>query len=213
MPRVGEHGPSSAQRVCAGIDLRDDLPVRDWPAWAAERVDVRPPDAGWAQSGDQECRLLEARLASWLVARVEHVGSTAVPGLAAKPILDLQAAVGDLHCAPGIAAVLASVGWHYVEPEIDGRSWRRFFVKVTDGRRAAHLHVMTRNSTRWDEQLAFRDALRADPTLVESYAALKGTLAAQHADDREAYTAAKADFVQTVLDRGGTAMHGLQRAP
>lgn len=175
-----------------------------WPAWAAETVDVRPPDAAWQERGEQERQLLEASLAPWLVASVEHVGSTAVPGLAAKPILDLQAAVADLQCAPCIADTLAPTGWHYVVPDLDGRPWRRFFVKVADGRRAAHLHLMTRDSARWKEQLVFRDALRADPTLAETYATLKRTLAAQHADDRELYTAAKTDFVHAVLARDAT---------
>jgi GrpB-like predicted nucleotidyltransferase (UPF0157 family) len=130
---------------------------------------------------------------------VEHVGSTAVPGLAAKPILDLQALIVDLHCAPRIAATLVPAGWHYVDPELDDRPWRRLFVKVIAGRRTAHLHLMTENSARWREQLVFRDALRGDPTLAESYATLKRALAAQHPDDREAYTAGKSEFVHAIL--------------
>lgn len=63
---------------------------------------------------------------------------------------------------------------------------------------------MTLGSARWSEQLAFRDALRADGRLVESYAAMKVALAAQHADDREAYSAAKSSFIQAVLERGTT---------
>lgn len=164
---------------------------------------MRPPDAAWQQRGERECRLLDAVLAPWLVAPVEHVGSPAVPGLAAKPILDLQAAGADLGFAPRIARVLAPAGWHWVAPELDRRPWRRFFVKVIDGHRAAHLHVMRRDNARWGEQLAFRDALRGDPSLAERYAALKMTLAAAHAGDRETYTAAKADFVRAVLDREG----------
>jgi GrpB-like predicted nucleotidyltransferase (UPF0157 family) len=67
------------------------------------------------------------------------------------------------------------------------------------GRRAAHLHLMRRESPRWGEQLAFRDALRADPALRHRYAALKEALATQHSADREAYSAAKSDFVRAVL--------------
>lgn len=177
--------------------------MRDWPAWASELVEVELYDPAWRQRGDQERQLLEASLAPWLIARVEHVGSTAVPGLAAKPILDMQAAVADLRSAPRIASRLAPGNWHYVAPDLDGRHWRRFFVKVIDGHRVAHLHVMTRDNARWDEQLAFRDLLRADRKLLESYAALKTILAAQYAEDREAYSAAKTDFILAVLKRGG----------
>lgn len=130
---------------------------------------------------------------------MEHVGSTAVPGLPAKPVLDLQAAVVDLACAPGIADVLAPDGWHNVPPELDERPWRQFFVQTVEGRRAAHLHVMTWDSPRWGEQLAFRDPLRADPALRHRYATLKEALATQYNNDREAYSVAKSDFVRAVL--------------
>ncbi len=173
--------------------------MTDWPEWATETVQVGPPDPAWQTRGEQERRLLEAHLAPWLVARVEHVGSTAVPGLAAKPIVDLQAAVADLRSAPRIAEALLPDEWHYVAPDLDQRPWRRFFVKVSDARRAAHLHVMTRGTARWEEQLAFRDALRADPNLVRAYAALKRRLAGEHTTDREGYTAAKSEFVRAVL--------------
>jgi len=177
--------------VVSGIRLRENLVMLDWPDWATETIEIQPPDAAWRRRGERERGRLEAQLGRWLVAGVEHVGSTAVPGLAAKPILDLQAAVADLRCAPSIAAVLGPEHWHYVDPDLDARPWRRFFIKASDGHRVAHLHVMTLGSARWSEQLAFRDALRADRRLVESYAAMKVALAAQHADDREAYSAAK----------------------
>ena len=182
------------------------LLVQDWPNWARERVQVHPPDAAWQRHAGQLCRHLDVVLAPWRVAPVEHVGSTAVPALPAKPILDLQAAVADLGCASAIAGALAVEGWHYVPPELDARPWRRFLVQVLDGRRAAHLHVLPAGSERWYEQLAFRQALRVDPLLVQRYAALKEALVAEHADDREASTGAKADFVQAVLAQSaGTA--------
>ena len=182
------------------MGLRDTASVTDWPAWATETVELQPPDSAWQQAGERERQALERSLAPWLVAPVEHVGSTAVPGLAAKPILDLQAAVADLEAAPRIAEALARVGWHYVAPGLDRRPWRRFFVKAAGGRRVAHLHVMAPGTARWYLQLAFRDALRADPGLVEAYADLKRKAAARHAADREGYTAAKSEFVRGVLE-------------
>jgi len=162
-------------------------------------VQVEAPQADWQRRGQQLCRQLDVTLARWLVTSVEHVGSTAVPGLAAKPILDVQAAVLDLECAAAIAQVVAPSGWHLVPAELDVRPWRRFLVLVVDEHRAAHLHLLPAGSARWSEQLAFRDALRADPTLVDRYAELKRTLADEHADDREAYTAGKEQFVSGVL--------------
>jgi GrpB-like predicted nucleotidyltransferase (UPF0157 family) len=174
---------------------------RPWPAWATESVELVDADPAWAVRGRQERDRLEALLAPWLVARIEHIGSTAIPGLLAKPIIDLQAAVVDLHNADSVAAALAPHDWHYVDPDLDRRPWRRFFIKVADGRRSAHLHVMTINSPRWNQQIAFRDALCADPSLIVEYAALKRAVAAKHTADRETYTAAKADFIRSVLAR------------
>lgn len=191
-------GPADeSRRRC----LPDDVPMSDWPAWATEQVQVQPPHEEWQRRGHQQCRQLDAALARWLVAPVEHVGSTAVPGLAAKPVIDVQAAVVDLDCAGAVAEVLEPAGWHLVPADLDARPWRRFLVQVVDGRRAAHLHLLPAGSPRWAEQIAFREALRADPALVSRYAELKRTLAAKHATDREAYTVGKGDFVRSVLKR------------
>jgi GrpB-like predicted nucleotidyltransferase (UPF0157 family) len=172
-----------------------------WPAWATEPVDLVDADPAWTFRGEQERDHLETLLAPWLIAHVEHVGSTAIPDLPAKPIIDLQAAVANLADSDPIAAALCAYDWHYVDPDLDQRPWRRFFIKVTDGRRSAHLHVMTLDSPRWHHQITFRDALRADPILTADYAALKRVLAAKQTDNREAYTAAKSDFIRTALGR------------
>lgn len=178
---------------------------QDWPAWATEPIDVVKYDPAWDQAGPAEGQRLQQLLAPWLAGNVEHVGSTAVPGLAAKAIIDLQAPVTDLAVADAVASTLAPQGWHYVPPELDQRNYRRFYVKVVDDHRVAHLHLMSLTSARWQEQIAFRDALRADPNLLRAYASLKTELARDHRHDREAYTAAKKQFVQMVLDRANQA--------
>ncbi|WP_029106212.1 GrpB family protein [Mycobacterium sp. URHD0025] len=170
------------------------------PAWATEPVSLADADPAWARRGEQERDHLEVLLAPWLIADIEHVGSTSIPGLSAKPIIDLQAPVADLTDLEPLVAALKPHSWHYVDPDLDQRPWRRFFVKVTEGRRSAHLHVMTLTTPRWQEQLIFRDALRANPVLVAEYAALKRALASEYAGDREAYSIAKADFVESVLN-------------
>jgi GrpB-like predicted nucleotidyltransferase (UPF0157 family) len=171
-----------------------------WPVWATEQVELVDHDPAWAGRGLQERDVLQKLLALWLTGAVEHVGSTAVPGLAAKPIIDLQARVAALDVADEIVPVAAPHGWRYIPPELDQHPDRRFFAKVRDDRRIAHLHVLTADG-RWHQQLAFRDALRADPALVCAYARLKVELADRHRDDREAYTAGKEHFVQEVLSR------------
>ncbi len=144
-------------------------------------------------------------LAPWLDDGVEHVGSTAVPGLAAKPIIDLMASVNDPDVVVEQASQrLAADGWCYVPPELDGRPWRRFFVKpdASGQRRMAHLHVIPSGHVRWAEQLAFRDILRRDDQLARRYAELKRRLTDQHGHDREAYTEAKATFIAEALQHG-----------
>jgi len=171
----------------------------DWPAWPIEPVFVVDYDEGWALQASQERQRLHDLLGPWLVDDVHHVGSTAVPGLPAKPIIDLMAGVGSLDDAPAMARVLAPYEWHLVPAELDARPWRRLFVKVAAGHRVAHLHLLDPRTRRWAEQLRFRDRLRARPALAAEYAALKRRLARAHADDREAYAEGKAAFVRRVL--------------
>lgn len=170
------------------------------PAWAYERAEVQPHDPTWAVRAEAERGQLKQLLAPWLVDGIEHIGSTAIPGLAAKPIVDLQASVRDLDTTE-VADRLKANGWAYVPPELDQRPWRRFFVKPDPSgfRREAHLHLIQAGHPRWTDQIRFRDALRDDPTLAKAYADLKGRLAKENGHDREAYTKGKAAFVASVL--------------
>jgi GrpB-like predicted nucleotidyltransferase (UPF0157 family) len=169
------------------------------PGWAIEPIHILDPDPGWAGQAAELRGQLGGLLSRWQIDDIQHVGSTAVPGLAAKPILDLMAGCTDLDRAPEIAAALAGSGWHYVPPELDEQPYRRFFVHVVAGHRHAHLQLMRPDSERWQRQLDFRERLRADPGLRDGYAALKRQLASAHAEDREAYTRAKSGFVDRAL--------------
>jgi GrpB-like predicted nucleotidyltransferase (UPF0157 family) len=163
------------------------------------RRDQPPPQLNWHEQAAELRLSLLAQLASWQVTDVHHVGSTAVPGLAAKPILDLMAATADLDDAEMIATQLQHSGWHYVPPELDAQPWRRFFVHVVDDRRHAHLHLMQLSTPRWQQQLTFRDRLRDDADLREQYGNLKQELARTHSADREAYSHAKTAFITKVI--------------
>lgn len=173
-----------------------------WPAWATETVHVEPHDDRWLERAAVLRQEVATTLAG-LISEVHHVGSTAVPGLPAKPIIDLMAGVDSLDVAADAADRLAPLDWHLVPPELDARPWRRFLIKVAADRRAAHLHLMQPESSRWREQLVFRDRLRADPGKAAEYAELKRRLAVERADNREAYTDGKEAFVRTVLREAG----------
>ena len=130
---------------------------------------------------------------------IEHVGSTSVPGLCAKPVIDILLGAQELLQVEERTAALTRLGYRYrpeYEVEIPDR---RYFVRPGDGGPRIHLHAVAAGSPLWLSHLAFRDALRSDPQLAQQYSELKHRLAVAHADDRAAYTAAKAPFIERVL--------------
>ena len=173
-----------------------------------EPVEIVPYDDRWPDRAQELISSLTELLAPRLTAGIHHVGSTAVPGLAAKPIIDLLAGVDGLDLEEATHRELEEDGWHYVPPDLDDRPWRRLFVKVKAEKRYAHLHLVHPSNERWDNELGFRDRLRADPDLAIAYAQLKRKLAAEYHDDREAYTRGKTDFIRSALAKptelGGT---------
>lgn len=171
-----------------------------WPAWASEPVRIVAPDPGWAVVARELADDVSRRLDPWLNGSVEHVGSTSVMGLAAKPIVDLMAPVRSVTGSDGADEPLAQSAWELVPPELDLRPWRRFYVLAQGTRRMAHLHLVEPTGRRWRETLAFRDVLRVQPALAHEYAELKKSAASSHSEDREAYTAAKTCFVRRVLN-------------
>jgi len=137
---------------------------------------------------------------------IEHIGSTAVPGLAAKPIIDLMAGVTDLdEVANNWPRLLAPLQLTYKpEYESDMPERRYFARRASEHPPAIHLHVVVLNSPFWRRHLAFRDHLRANPTDRDAYANLKRALAEQHRHDRPAYTDAKTEFIQSIERRALT---------
>ncbi len=175
--------------------------VNDWPAWATEAVDILPYDATWPDRAKQERLQLETQLSTHPVRAIEHIGSTAVPGLPSKPVIDLIAEVSsfDDQVIEAIAQQLRPAGWHYVPPQLDERPYRRFFIRVTNDTRTVHLHLMLPGSTQRADQIRFRDLLIASDRLREEYAGLKRSAAERYRHDREAYTRAKTGFVTNAL--------------
>jgi GrpB-like predicted nucleotidyltransferase (UPF0157 family) len=132
-----------------------------------------------------------ARAMGEVAVSIEHVGSTAVPGLAAKPVIDLIVVVRPREVRAAIER-LAAIG--YVHQGDLGVVGREAFC-VPGGKRRHHLYVCTEDSEELPAELAFRDRLRNEPVLASAYADLKRQLAVRHRDDREGYTRAKTEFV------------------
>lgn len=161
-----------------------------------EAIRIVAYDSRWPQRFVEERTLLEEAIGPWVVGGIHHVGSTAVPGLDAKPIIDILVGVEDLETARACFDPLAELGYLYAPYRSEEMHW---FCKPHPSRRTHHLHLVPTDSRRFRDELAFRDALRGNPDLADEYAALKHDLAERFADDREAYTEAKGEFIRRVL--------------
>ena len=163
---------------------------------AQTQVRLRAPTLLWADLYREEEARLKAALGPALLA-VEHYGSTSVSGIKAKPIIDILAGIARLEDGPALIAPLAALGYDYAGGKVV--PGHHIFGKGEE--RTHMLHVVEYGSVIWDEALRFRDALRADHALAQDYEALKITLSEKYAERRADYTAAKASFIQAVLDR------------
>jgi len=171
----------------------------NWPIWANETVEIMPFDSKWFDTGLELMDELGMLRTICSTIQMEHIGSTSVTGLLAKPIIDIMAMVDTFDNLELMVSLLLEKEWHFVPVELDQRPYRRFFVKVKDHKRIAHLHLMLPNTKKWDEQLLFRNKLRESEYLVNEYASLKLSLATTYKNDREAYTKAKTKFINEVL--------------
>jgi GrpB-like predicted nucleotidyltransferase (UPF0157 family) len=159
-------------------------------------------DRSWPMSFEHQRIRVEQALHPWLAAPVEHIGSTAVPGLPAKPIIDMLALVPDQDAASGVVAALSAIGWQQAPEPLDPERRRRSFCYPSVAWRTHHLHVWETGSG-WRPLLAFRDHLRTHPPDTARYAALKSALASAHPDDRPAYRTGKSALIEEILRNAG----------
>lgn len=153
----------------------------------------------WPRMFDVEKARLVDVLSGWSI-QVEHIGSTSVPGLAAKPVIDCMMGVDALaDVNEDFIAKLAKLGYSYV-PEYESEMPERRYFRKNDGNsiRTHQLHVVQKESAFWVAHVRFRDYLRAHPEVAAEYEALKRKLAQQYTNTVE-YASAKTDFVKTVL--------------
>ena len=158
-------------------------------------VVVSPYDPAWPALFQALRDRLTAALGA-LAVEIHHVGSTAVSGLAAKPIIDTDVVIAAASHLPLAAERLTALG--YVDKGEQGVAGRRAFRPPADAP-AHHLYVCVQDSPELTRHLAFRDHLRADPETCAAYAQLKLALAERFGSDRESYTAAKTTFVEATL--------------
>ncbi|TDP89986.1 GrpB family protein [Labedaea rhizosphaerae] len=167
-------------------------------------IQVVPYDPAWPLLAASAIAELTAVLP---LTEIEHIGSTAVPGLAAKPVIDLMAAVPALAAVSDRDETLVRLGYR----RFDGFADRLFYARDTGGVRSHHLHVVTMDSWSTRNQRILRDHLLSHPEDAARYAELKQTLAVTAANG-DAYTAAKTELIQELVDRA-RAERGLPREP
>ena len=159
-------------------------------------VKLIPYTSEWARLFEEEKARLEAAIGDEVL-DIQHVGSTSIPGMIAKPILDIGIAVKDYEEARVCIRPIEQLGYEYRGEH--GIPRRHFFVKGES--RTHHIHMNERCSRAWENQVLFRDYLIRYPEQAQEYAALKSELAKRHPKDREAYTKGKASFIEGVLER------------
>ena len=164
-------------------------------------IRIVPPDSSWPLRFGAEATRIRAALGA-LAVRIEHVGSTAVPGLAAKPVIDIQVSVGSLAGMARCAEPLARLGYAHVALGAIDRVYP-FFQQPAHWPSTHHLHLCVVDSDEERRHLAFRDHLRSHPAVAAEYARLKHRLAAEHdgatLESRERYSLSKTDFVESAL--------------
>ena len=151
----------------------------------------------WEKIFEREKDILQGLLGDSAI-EIQHIGSTAVPNLISKPIIDILLGVRSLDVVPQIKAHLEGIGYTYRPNGSDGN--QALFAKGPEEKRTYYLHITEHGSKTWNNDLAFRDYLRIHPETVQKYAELKKELAVRYPQERELYTQGKKRFIQGVLD-------------
>jgi len=163
-----------------------------------DTVEVVAHDPTWTMLAFEACQAMRIACGELMV-DLQHVGSTAVPDLPAKPILDIAAAVVTFDAMPEIIRRLTRIGYLY-RGDHGNAGGHVFVAESSPDVRTIHLHVVEYSGSQWRRYRLFRDLLRHNPMLRRRYARLKRDLMSMYRDDRESYTAAKADFIRETLD-------------
>jgi GrpB-like predicted nucleotidyltransferase (UPF0157 family) len=161
-------------------------------------VKLEPHTEIWRQLFAEEAARIRQAVGEYVTA-IEHVGSTSINGIAAKPIIDMAAAVESAADGERCVAPLENIGYEYRGEH--GIAGRFYFVKGEP--RTHHLHLVLATSDLWRGHLSFRDYLRANPAIAKEYERLKMDLAEKFPDNRDAYLQGKTGFIENVLRLAG----------
>jgi len=156
---------------------------------------------------EDERSVIEAALGG-VAARIEHVGSTSVVGLAAKPVIDIMAGLEDFSLADSLVPKIEALGYEYVQKYEAVMPFRRFFLKERGGVRLSQIHMVGIGTEFWERTLLFRDYLRQHPNVAADYAALKQELAQREWDHVNDYADAKTEFIRGIEREARSVQNG-----
>lgn len=159
-------------------------------------VKLYPYDIEWQSVFDIEKALLMEKIGEHVL-DIQHVGSTSIPGLEAKPIIDIAIGVASLEIGLNCIEPLSKIGYEYKNDA--GIPGRHFFAKGDKEKRTHYLHIEVINGQLWNNHILFRDYLRKHNDYGEEYAKLKRILASRYENDRDAYTIGKDEFIRNVI--------------
>lgn len=161
-----------------------------------DAVHIVPYNPSWPEKFAIEKKIVEETLGSWITGGVHHVGSTAIPRMPAKPIIDIMVGVKNLEEAKKCIPLLEQIQYCYYPYKPDVMIW---FCKPSPYKRTHHLYLIEVSHPEWQARIAFRDYLKNNPDAKEEYVKLKIQLAEKYSNDREAYTQAKTKFVKMIV--------------
>ena len=165
-------------------------------SWRDEPICLVPYDPSWPARFESERVRLSDAVEPWATGGIHHVGSTAVPGLDSKPIIDILVGIEDNEVPREYLERLAALGYVHAPYLIEEMHW---FCKPDPRKRTHHLHLVSLDSPRFRDELVFRDQLRSQPQIAREYSALKHRLAEQFRFERDSYTLAKGGFICGVV--------------
>ena len=157
-------------------------------------------NSDWPKVFEQEYGLLFQTLSD-SVTQIEHIGSTSVPGLLSKPIIDIMIGLADFSIADNLVPKIVSLGYIYFSEFEDVMPNRRFFKKLVDGTATHHIHMTEIDSKFWQRHLLFRNYLRSNPNAANEYAMLKKELSKQDWGDSNDFAEAKTEFIKNIEEQ------------
>lgn len=166
-------------------------------------VKLVPHNSKWAVLFEEEKQLLKKTFGDTILA-IEHIGSTAIPGIPAKPIIDINIGVKSLEVTRDMKEKFEKLGYEH-RPFVPGKTkddlkWQELYVRGPEAKRTHYVHVSVFGGSYWKNDLLFRDFLRKNPERAKQYAELKKQLAEKYSDNRATYTENKEQFINETLE-------------